>query len=385
MKKYHILFFIFLVGVNTLVFGEAPELRIVMPNSWRRITQLSRGEEEILLGQYKFAVDDIRKTFAHLMTSPMTLPFARIFKQTVAGSDFYRVVLTSNGPDFSSPDCQFVQGLVYNDKLLCIGVYNCINDETRGTRRLYYYVYNSIDISVTSGGSIGVLLSSIKVPASYEYSHFSSERKGQYYGIPEAIYFLVDTLPEKVTINQWHDAGDFYPAAPFVLITASDCLVDREVPLRYGLQNAFDNDPATSYVENTENDLCGIHFEIRDPKIFNLQELALINGYAQNTALYYNNNRVKTMWYSLDGPYYLNQLMLIADSHTVYPVSCPEKLSYTKEPIIKKLPIRTDEDITYGLFSLIVRDIYPGNRYNDTCIAEFNLLYDEGWLFGAVE
>jgi hypothetical protein len=385
MKNYHKLFFIFLVGINTLVFGEAPELRTVMPNSWRKITQLSHEEEEVFLNEHKAKIDSIKKSF---IRKKMDLPFARIFKQTVAGSDFYRVVLASNEPDFSSPDCQFVQGLVYNDKLLCIGVYNCINEERDDSTLRHYYGYNSIDINVTSGGSIGVLLSFIKVPSNYNYMHFASECKGQYYGIPEAIYFLVDTLPEKVTMVTWHDAGDFYPASPFVVINASDCLVDREVPLRYGLQNAFDNDPATSYVENTEDDLCMFFFEIRDQKIFNLRELALINGYAQNNTLYYNNNRIKTMIYTYNGWVWDSFRYFFYQQHQkdeFFFFSFGETLTFSKRFFIHRPSIKESDEGDLVTLGLIVNTIYPGNRYNDTCIAEINLLCDEGWLFGAVE
>ena len=34
---------------------------------------------------------------------------------------------------------------------------------------------------------------------------------------------------------------------------------------------------------------------------------------------------------------------------------------------------------------VIVTDIYKGEKYNDTCIAELNVKTDKGWLFGDID
>ena len=61
--------------------------------------------------------------------------------------------------------------------------------------------------------------------------------------------------------------------------------------LKYSIQNAFDGNPATSYVENTEDDL--IRIAISAEGVFD--KVRLINGYAKNKELYYSNNRIKTV------------------------------------------------------------------------------------------
>ena len=45
----------------------------------------------------------------------------------------------------------------------------------------------------------------------------------------------------------------------------NDFLIDKKNPFRYTLQNAFDGDPATSYVENSKNDLIEIIFNFKEP------------------------------------------------------------------------------------------------------------------------
>jgi hypothetical protein len=76
-----------------------------------------------------------------------------------------------------------------------------------------------------------------------------------------------------------------------IRITASDCLVDPNVPLRYSLQNAFDGDPSTSYEENTDDDL--IRLDLMYANYEKTKQITIINGYAQNMDLYTRNNRVK--------------------------------------------------------------------------------------------
>ena len=63
-----------------------------------------------------------------------------------------------------------------------------------------------------------------------------------------------------------------------IRIVASDFLWDFNKPLKYGLQNLFDQDVNTSYVENTDDDL--IQIEIMGFKKYHPM-FAIINGYAR--------------------------------------------------------------------------------------------------------
>jgi hypothetical protein len=136
---------------------------------------------------------------------------------------------------------------------------------------------------------------------------------------------------------------------PVIEISASSYLVDPNIPFRYGLQNAFDGDPATSYVENTEDDFIEIEFS----GIYRygyINKIAIINGYALNATLYNNNNRIKKIKFN--------------------------------EQLLK------DYDLSHRILDapqaqwVIVEDIYKGGIYNDTCIAELNAKTEHGWLFG---
>jgi hypothetical protein len=111
------------------------------------------------------------------------------------------------------------------------------------------------------------------------------------------MYMLMDDakrIKGNEPISQNEGSYFFYDnkIVPRIEIKASRCLVDLKNPLLYGIQSAFDGDPATSYVENTEDDLMQIEYS----GIYLLgyiNRIALINGYAQNKSLYMNNNRIK--------------------------------------------------------------------------------------------
>lgn len=130
-------------------------------------------------------------------------------------------------------------------------------------------------------------------------------------------------------------------------IQVSKCLFDPRCPLKYSIQNAFDGNPATSYVENTEDDLFLIEIGFSGK----FEKLAIINGYALNTSLYKANNRVKCLSGDIE----------FSDDNMNY-------------QIIKCLG-------NYLPFD----GIYNGEKYNDTCIAELNLYVNKSWLFGRYE
>ena len=139
--------------------------------------------------------------------------------------------------------------------------------------------------------------------------------------------------------------------ANWITIKSGDFLVDGiECPLKYSVQNAFDGNPATSYVENTENDSVEVAvYEIGKE----ITMIAIINGYAANMQLYKKNNRICDI------------ISVFEDDWTYLNDDC---LIY--------------QCIQWGKNSVISTDIYKGERYNDTCMAEVNFFCNNSWLFG---
>ena len=171
--------------------------------------------------------------------------------------------------------------------------------------------------------------------------------KGQPKGYVRANYYLLDEKPDTIELSEAvHSYGYIPKNWEYIQIDASAFLWDLKKPLKYGLQNAFDGNPATSFVENTEDDLMKINVWLGKPT----DKMAIINGYAANQKLYSFNNRIKEI-----GGYFQ-----LSDSVLDYQfIPCRS----TNIPFTAK---------------------YNGEKYNDTCLAELNFYYEGKWLFGDV-
>ncbi len=169
------------------------------------------------------------------------------------------------------------------------------------------------------------------------------------------------------------DLRNTYSNRADIYIECSKPLIDENDTFKYTIQNAFDKNPATSYVEDTDDDLMFINFGLsyknakgKIEKINN-QKIAIINGYAKNTELYKSNNRVK----EINGDVYSNGELLFAHDEKI---------------------VLNDEMTDYQIFdwspreSFAVQNIYKGSSFNDTCIAELDFFNKKmGWIFGVIK
>jgi hypothetical protein len=339
--------FIFLL-VSLSAFCEAPELKLIMPNSWLKLTKISGNESNAILEQSSDALQTVYKEYEPDIKDSIVPKFQvyTIYKQTEGPDIFYRILISSESiENCLATNKGFVQVLCYKGKkrnvLLMTGVYNIIEYGEQ-----YHLVYDSLDILLKKkSGTYGLLYAKTRVPIADDHKMIKV-CKNQIAGKEDAEYFIIKDL-NQVSVSD-HTTWNLLPDGDSITISASDCLVDEKSPLKYSIQNAFDGDPATSFVENTDDDLMRIevHIPLYNPKI------AIINGYAQNSSLYKLNNRIKLFNYN----YVLN------DNQLDYQIQKCEGNDY-----------------------LIVKKIYSGEKYNDTCIAELNFWHqDTGWLFGDI-
>ena len=147
-------------------------------------------------------------------------------------------------------------------------------------------------------------------------------------------------------------------------------LIDKNNPFRYSAQNAYDGDPATSYVEDTENDLFGIeflHYNYKSNFVGDwFTKFKIINGYASTKEIYFANNRIKE---------------LIIDNEN----------EYGQFEILDRFKC-ADNNLSYQLFEIRpelyyfgikVNDIYEGTKYKDTALSEIDFYGKKnGWFFG---
>ena len=147
------------------------------------------------------------------------------------------------------------------------------------------------------------------------------------------------------------DRGD--PVIPDITIFCSFPLIEAKHPFKYTLQNAFDADPATSFVEDTEDNSIFIHLF---PDSFSAcKKVKIINGYAQNQQLYQNNNRIKSM----------------TDRKNIVTVTLEDNT------------LESQVFYYWEDYSVYSTDLYKGKKYSDTCIAELDFMSVSGeWIFG---
>lgn len=366
-------------------FAEAPELKNMMPNSWKKLTRLSEAEERAFVsqGEGKKCMDEFKKENYRENFFDF-----RVYRETVCDVDFYRLLIYGGEletffaqtygdkvlGDYKSTEydkfCNemrrastaqivfargkddtwkeiwnmeirehltiepigtpFTDALIFNDLII-----RKLNEREIG----FFTTEASIEIRVGNGESVYFPNSEGNPWGSTggAFGAYYNKIKGQLAGDCE-MYFTKRNVDEEISSARSKDE---------IKVDASTFLFDPKCPLRYSIQNAFDGDPATSYVENTEDDLILVEIGVSG----NISRLAIINGYASNEYYYKVNNRVRGLSGDID----------FADNNMRY-------------QIIKCLG-------NYLQFD----SIYKGELYNDTCLAELNLFVDNKWLFGDID
>ena len=145
-------------------------------------------------------------------------------------------------------------------------------------------------------------------------------------------------------------------------IECSKPLIDEKDTFKYTIQNAFDKNPATSYVEDTDDDL--LFISVYKEKMGKTKYLTVINGYSANEKLYFANNRVKRI-----GDYYIS--------------SIGSKRTYSDKSAFIEDVAGLEQKVDFDDSIFAVTEIYKGSKYSDTCLAELDFFIDkQGLLFG---
>ncbi|MCR5613329.1 NADase-type glycan-binding domain-containing protein [Treponema sp.] len=150
-------------------------------------------------------------------------------------------------------------------------------------------------------------------------------------------------------------------AKKFVSFYSYNYLIEKKL-FEYSIDKMLDSNPETSFVENSEDDNISFIIDINDS--INIKGFKIINGFAKSENLYKANNQVKVI------SIYAQTLQ------DVEPVFIGTwSLKQTRDLQFIELDI---ENCCY--LEIKSTEIYPGTKYNDTSIAEFDILTDEGWL-----
>jgi hypothetical protein len=152
---------------------------------------------------------------------------------------------------------------------------------------------------------------------------------------------------------------DFERESQAIRMEASFPLIDKERPFVYTLQNAFDGDERTAFVEDTEDNLLEVKITQpnKEPEPLPCKKLRVINGFASNERLYRSNNRIREI-----------------ESENGDSFSCKDGS-------------RLYQESEWTSSQVIVKSLYKGEKYSDTCLAEIDFLIKssgdkEHWFCG---
>ena len=360
-----ILLLITISVITAYTFAQAPDMEFFAPTEYMYMTELKDSEREAAIKNTPLLIEKAEHINSYFLDGreypeqQILYDKIRVFSEILNSETYIWIVIpcTRNNDELKAvkdtawvPKHKYILALLKKENNenapICImptcffsvnrykvNAYQIIKGKQKNKGIVHYY--NTLDFKWnvdSENRHIGV-----------EYK----KTKGQPKGYVRANYYLLDKKPDTIELGEAvHSYGYIPKNWEYIQIDASAFLWDLKKPLKYGLQNAFDGNPATSFVENTEDDLMKINVWLGKPT----DKMAIINGYAANQKLYSFNNRIKEI-----GGYFQ-----LSDSVLDYQfIPCRS----TNIPFTAK---------------------YNGEKYNDTCLAELNFYYEGKWLFGDV-
>ena len=155
---------------------------------------------------------------------------------------------------------------------------------------------------------------------------------------------------------------------------------------KYGTINLGDDDPTTCWAEGSDGDGTGEYILMTVPE--NITSLKIRNGYQKSQSIYYSNNRPKNIEFTLYASY--EPSGYVTESHNGFFVS--EPLATTQAVLEDKLgfqEIKTgfnwdniNEELSHDntfdkdrfILKIKIVDVYKGNKWNDACISDINIV-----------
>ena len=356
-------------------------LGLCITNLFALTPHINKGElEEISLSQAmnelglsEQEIKDINKEFYGVLEFNSYFPAVQeadydspvqIFKQTFQETNeiLYRVMSYTEEPEPFAKGGIFQKGYYSNGQSkpnLIFAEFYEVYATVFGQRITSVRVNNNFMPIIKENKIAGIMIYGIE-RYNEKKSIVEDEGSSEIFNHKAAVYWREDFSTADLR-NTYSNRADIY-------IDCSKPLIDEKDTFKYTIQNAFDKNPATSYVEDTDDNLMYISFGSQRQ----LEKIALINGYTLNEKLYKMNNRIKDIaCESINDKNYeivINNRFSLKDLiHTYQIFELNTQANYTCIP------------------SIIIESYYKGSSYSDTCIAEVDYLFQkDGWLFGGI-
>jgi len=163
------------------------------------------------------------------------------------------------------------------------------------------------------------------------------------------IAILIGTLTPLKSNEPYIEIEDIYDT--------DGVLEEWQYPGKYSPVNIFDNDVNTVHAENSEGDY--MLLRMRFKQTIECDEIQVLGGVAVDTDLYQKNNRPKEVHMRL---FDTNESLINDKEIHVKEYFLKDTLGYQN--------MRFDKAYTVKNVTFHVLDVYPGTKYNDTCITE---------------
>lgn len=377
MKKNICLFFILLSTISI----HATDIRQVMfGNNYETIQEVDSSQIFDEYPDVKTYMDTLNisefKWKDSELNNGVQKRYYRTFEQTIGNEKFIRVVkgaceLTDEFIlNWRNPYKRAVEGHSYitqlfyiaEDEISAIGNFTVMEADGYTWENGTKLKYEMVEIIQRNGNIKGFLFNYLEDKIDH---HNRAEENGVYEEVyaNTAEYYrfedIIENASEKCGNVKYARA---YEDSQYVLIEASQPLVDSKRPFMYTINNAFDGNTGTAYVENTDDNLFFI--KVFNNNKENVTHLLVVNGYSNSESLFYQNNRIK----SVEDYYY-----------TEYGT----KMIHSEKKIIIEDKYFISQLIPWTSTCFAVSSIYKGNSFDDTCISELDFkLETYGFIFG---
>lgn len=377
MKKNICLFFILLSTISI----HATDIRQVMfGNNYETIQEVDPSQIFDEYPDVKTYMDTLNisefKWKDSELNNGVQKRYYRTFEQTIGNEKFIRVVkgaceLTDEFIlNWRNPYKRAVEGHSYitqlfyiaEDEIYAIGNFTVMEADGYTWENGTKLKYEMVEIIQRNGNIKGFLFNYLEDKIDH---HNRAEENGVYEEVyaNTAEYYRFEDIIENATEKCGNvKYARAYEDSQYVLIEASQPLVDSKRPFMYTINNAFDGNTGTAYVENTDDNLFFIKVFINNKE--NVTHLLVVNGYSDSESLFYQNNRIK----SVEDYYY-----------TEYGT----KMIHSEKKIIIEDKYFISQLIPWTSTCFAVSSIYKGNSFDDTCISELDFkLETYGFIFG---
>ena len=369
MKKLACIIFI---QISLSVLFALDYRQVLFGNNYERIEKVT---DENVVETYSSKLKDV---YAKVLTdAPFRsgyygqLNYFRLYKETFANAQVYRLVGCSEpitDIKIENMSLKTLSQLVFFQREETVYVVDYAvqhyTPEGGGMYTAYFTDdYYGLETIVRNNVLKGIMKHHSENMKEIHYEEGTNDKTIEYSGFSNADYYEWKDLQNPQKYNLIKDNVYLFDGYNNrIEIESTRPLIDKKRPLMYTIQNAFDGNPATAYVEDTDDDLFYICvYKDRETKF---SKISLINGYSSSESIYFNNNRIKEIAH-----FYIDEFN--------------EKRFFSAAQIEVKDSFSEKQILEWDSSFIGIQKIYKGKKYTDTCISELDLYNKEiGWLFG---